>query len=74
MMAMLPFVLFDFKQIKALQKHGAFLNFIFKIAGLVESVVVCICVAKRTRTERYGGRLLGQPHPCRRTLHISKAD
>ena len=32
---------------KAPQKCGAFLNFISKIAGLVESVVVCVCVAKR---------------------------
>ncbi len=50
MMAMLPFVLFDYnrvKQIKATQKCGAFLNFISKIAGLVKSVVVCVCVAKR---------------------------
>ncbi len=47
MMAMLPFVLFDFKQIEASQKRGTFLNFISKIAGLVRSVVVCVCVAKR---------------------------
>ena len=50
MMAMLSFVLFNckrVKQIEALQKCGAFLNFISKIAGLVESVVVCVCVAKR---------------------------
>ena len=47
MMAMLPFVLFNIKQIEALQKCGAFLNFMSKIAGLVESGVVCVCVAKR---------------------------
>ncbi len=50
MMAMLSFVLFDHnrvKQIKASQKCGAFFEFISKIAGLVESVVVCVCVAKR---------------------------
>lgn len=49
MMAMLSFVLFNYKRvkrIKASQKCGAFLNFISKIAGLVESVVVCVCVAK----------------------------
>mgnify|MGYP004456575151 CR=1 FL=1 len=44
---MLPFLLFDFKQIEVSQKCGAFFNFISKIAGLVESVVVCVCVAKR---------------------------
>ena len=50
MMAMLPFALFNYKrvkQIKASQKCGAFLILISKIAGLVESVVVCVCVAKR---------------------------
>lgn len=47
MMAMLPFVLFNIKQIEALQKCGVFLKIISKIAGLVESVVVCVCVAKR---------------------------
>ena len=46
MMAMLSFVLFDFKQIEASQKCGAFLKFISKIAGLVESVVVCVLVEK----------------------------
>ena len=47
MIAMLSFILFDFKQIEASQKCGDFLNFISKNAGLVESVVVCVCVAKR---------------------------
>ncbi len=47
MMAMLPFALFNIKPIEASQKCGAFLNFISTIAGLVESVVVCVCVAKR---------------------------
>ena len=50
MMAMLSFALFDYRKVNSIESVAemrCFLNFIPKIAGLVESVVVCVCVAKR---------------------------
>ncbi len=51
MMAMLSFALFDYRKVNSIESVAEmrcfFLNFISKIAGLVESVVVCVCVAKR---------------------------